>query len=78
MKENLEELLQTYPMLNLLTGDAIFLQRPLLEVLQEKGCHYLFRVKDNQPETVEALDCCFDDAKIGPAQVETVEKKAIV
>jgi hypothetical protein len=62
-------------MLNLLTGDAIFLQRPLLEVLQENGCHYLFRVKDNQPDTVEALERCFDDAVIGPAPVETIEKK---
>jgi hypothetical protein len=75
LKENLKDLLQAYPMLNLLTGDAIFLQRPLLEVLQEHGCDYLFRVKDNQPDTVEALGCCFDDAVIGPAKVETVDKK---
>jgi len=75
LKENLHELLQAFPLLNLLTGDAIFLQRPLLEVLQDNDCHYLFRVKDNQPETVEALDACFDDAVIGPPDVETVEKK---
>jgi len=75
LKENLHELLAAYPMLNLLTSDAIFLQRPLLEVLQEHGCDYLFRVKDNQPDTVEALDCCFDDATIGSAKVETVDKK---
>jgi len=75
LKENLKELLETYPMLNLLTGDAIFLQRPLLEVLQEHGCDYLFRVKDNQPNTVEAMECCFDDARIGPPKVETVDKK---
>ena len=62
-------------MLNLLTGDAIFLQRPLLEVLQSNGCQYLFRVKDNQPDTVEALDYCFDDARIGTAKAETVDKK---
>jgi hypothetical protein len=78
LKENLKELLQAYPMLNLLTGDAIFLQRPLLEVLQENGCHYLFRVKDNQPVTLEALECCFDDTVVGGAKVETVEKKAIL
>jgi len=75
LKENLQELLQAYPMLNLLTGDAIFLQRPLLEVLQSHGCHYLFRVKDNQPDTVEALEYCFDDARIGEAKAETVDKK---
>jgi hypothetical protein len=76
LKENLQELLNAFPLLKLLTGDAIFLQRPLLEVLQNNDCHYLFRVKDNQPETVEALNVCFDDAVIGPPSVETVEKKA--
>lgn len=75
LKENLQELLHLYPLLNLLTGDAIFLQRPLLKVLQENGCDYLFRVKDNQAETVEALDCCFDNAVIGPPKAETVDKK---
>ncbi|MCL2711335.1 MAG: transposase [Planctomycetaceae bacterium] len=35
------------PCLKLLTGDAIFAQRPLLEALQEYHCDYLFQVKDN-------------------------------
>ncbi|MCL2305483.1 MAG: hypothetical protein FWC43_09085, partial [Planctomycetaceae bacterium] len=38
----------TYPALKLLTGDAIFAQRPLLEALQEYECDYLFQVKENQ------------------------------
>lgn len=75
LKENLRELLHAYPLLNLLTGDAIFLQRPLLEVLQDNGCHYLFRVKDNQPDTVAALEFCFRDEKVGPPKVETIDKK---
>ena len=77
LKENLQELLHAYPLLNLLTGDAIFLQRPLLKVLQENGCDYLFRVKDNQPDTVEALDCCFNNDVVGPPAAETVEKKRL-
>lgn len=75
LKENLQELLHAYPLLNLLTGDAIFLQRPLLEVLQSKGCDYLFQVKANQPETQEALKTCFDDERIGPPKAESVDKK---
>lgn len=77
LKENLLELLQAYPLLNLLTGDAIFLQRPLLKVLQENGCDYLFQVKANQPETVEALDYCFDDARIGLRRPKRSIKKGL-
>ena len=34
LKKHLEKLFDTYPTLKLLTGDAIFAHRPLLEVLQ--------------------------------------------
>jgi len=37
-----------YPCLKLLTGDAIFAQRPLLEAIQEYERDYLFCVKENQ------------------------------
>lgn len=74
LKQNLAELLQMYPVLSLLTGDAIFLQRPLLEVLQENDCHYLFQLKANQPETLEAFKLCFDDTKLAKPS-ETVDKK---
>ena len=47
----------------------------LAEFRHAFGCQYLFRVKDNQPDTVEALDYCFDDARIGAAKAETVDKK---
>ena len=48
LKSHLGELLKQYPMLKLLTGDAIFAQRPLMEVLKEHGCDYLFQLKENQ------------------------------
>ena len=47
LKKHLEALFTMYPFLKLLTGDAIFAQRPLLEALQEYHCDYLFQVKDN-------------------------------
>jgi hypothetical protein len=37
LKKHLEDLFTMYPSLKLLTGDAIFAQRPLLEALQEYG-----------------------------------------
>jgi hypothetical protein len=74
LKQNLNELLSLFPALQLLTGDAIYLQRPLLEVLREHGVDYLMQVKDNQPETKEALEACFAEAHLGKP-VKTVEKK---
>ena len=59
LKEHLSELLTAYPALQLLTGDAIYAQRPLLELLQEHGCDYLFQVKANQPDMLDALETCF-------------------
>jgi hypothetical protein len=61
LKTPLEELFDQYPMLKLLTGDAIFAQRPLLEVLQKHGCDYLFQIKDNQSGILEAAKTCFAD-----------------
>jgi hypothetical protein len=61
LKKHLGELFTMYPFLKLLTGDAIFAQRPLLEVLQEYECDYLFQVKANQPEILEAAKVCFAD-----------------
>ena len=37
-RNHLSELLAAYPALQLLTGDAIYAQRPLLELLKVEGC----------------------------------------
>ena len=63
LKAHLEKLFEQYPALRLLTGDAIFAQRPLLEVLKEHGCHYLFQLKENQSDAYEAVEYCFKDAE---------------
>jgi len=63
LKVHLEELFDKYPALKLLTGDAIFAQRPLLEVLKKHGCDYLFQVKANQENTFEAVKLSFQDAE---------------
>jgi len=36
LKKHLKELFEMYPCLKLLTGDAVYAQRPLLEALQDK------------------------------------------
>jgi len=63
LKMHLRELFEMYPCLKLLTGDAIFAQRPLLEALQEYHCDYLFQVKDNQPKILAKMKVIFKDAE---------------
>jgi hypothetical protein len=75
LKKHLAELLRAYPALQLLTGDAIYAQRPLLELLQEHGCDYLFQVKANQPDILDALETCFfQETPVKPAH-EVIEKR---
>jgi hypothetical protein len=62
LKQHLEELFTMYPCLKLLTGDAIFAQRPLLEAIQEYHRDYLVQIKDNQGKVLEQMKLVFADA----------------
>jgi hypothetical protein len=75
LQRHLTELLAAYPALGLLTGDAIFTQRPLLELLKTSGCGYLFQVKANQPDMLDALKTCFAEGRLTRSAYETTEKK---
>jgi len=77
LKQHLEELLAAYPALRLLTGDAIYAQRPLLDLLRAQGCDYLFQVKVNQPDLFDALKTCFAQASAHPSH-ESHEKRGRV
>ena len=78
LKNHLSELLTAYPALRLLTGDAIYAQRPLLELLQTAGCDYLFQIKDNQPDVLDALKTCFAQASSTRPAHEVTEKKGLL
>lgn len=75
LRQHLEQLLDTYPMLRLITGDAIFAQRPLAELMSTRGCDYLLQVKANQGDVLDALKHCFAKATERPPAAETIEKK---
>lgn len=75
LKNHLPELLAAYPALGILTGDAIYAQRPLLEALEKAGCDYLFQVKANQPDVLDALKTCFAEASARRPAHETTEKR---
>ena len=75
LRRQLEHLLETYPMLRLITGDAIFAQRPLVDLMRRRGCHYLFQIEANQGDTLDALQHCFSRAEEKPPAAETSEKR---
>jgi hypothetical protein len=76
--KHLPELLADYPLLQLITGDAIFAQRPLAEALREANCDYLVQIKANQPDMREAVEQCLGDARERRAPAaQTQEKKGM-
>ena len=75
LKRHVEELVRDFPMLRLMTGDAIYAQRPLAEVLVQCGCDYLLQVRDNQPDMLDALKQCLGQAHERPPAAETSEKR---
>lgn len=77
LRRHLHELLETYPMLKLLTGDAIFAQRPLVELITSQGCDYLLQIEANQGDTLDALEHCFAQATERPPAAETVDKRGL-
>jgi hypothetical protein len=74
LRRHLAELLDAYPMPRLITGDAIFAQRPLAELITGRGCDYLLQVKGNQRDALDALAHCFAGAPQRPPAAQTTEK----
>jgi hypothetical protein len=77
LRRHLEELLTSYPMLRLFTGDALFAQRPLLELLCNHGRDYLLQVEANQGNTLDALQHCFAQAGSRAPAAETTNKRGL-
>lgn len=77
LRRHLQELLDTYPMLRLITGDAIFAQRPLIELMRAENRDYLLQIKANQGDTLDALEHCFAQAAERMPAAVTTEKKGL-
>lgn len=75
LRRHLKALLDTYPMLRLITGDAIFAQRPLADLICSRQRDYLLQIEANQGDTLNALQHCFALAVQRPPAAETTEKK---
>jgi hypothetical protein len=77
LREKLRELLENYPMLHLITGDAIFAQRPLIQLIRKQNRDYLLQIKANQGDTLDAIENCFANATQRTPAAETTEKKGL-
>ena len=75
LKAHLDELFDAYPALQLLTGDALFTQRPLARLITERGKDYLTTIKDNQPDLLETAQTAFSQETPGTADATSREKK---
>jgi hypothetical protein len=75
LKKHVAELTADFPLLELITGDAIFAQRPLVQELLAHRCDYLFQVKGNQGDALDAVATCFESAPQRPAHAESEEKR---
>jgi hypothetical protein len=75
LKAHLSELFEKYPALRLITGDALYAQRNLAELIVESGHDYLFQIKANQPDILDAAQSCLAAAQDAEAAVRTREKK---
>src|SRR4029077_1938826 len=78
LKRHVAQLLEAFPMLALITGDAIYAQRPLVEVLTDSKCDYLLQIKANQPDVLDALQACLGQAEQRPPVAESVEKRGLL
>lgn len=75
LKAHLDELFATYPNLRILTGDALFAQRPLSEALVAARRGYLWRIKGNQPNIQQAIEITFAEASKREPDAQTTDKK---
>jgi hypothetical protein len=75
LKAHLGELFANYPALRLLTGDALYAQRNLAEIIVAFGQDYLFQIKANQPDLLDAAQTCFAPAENRVPDAQQREKK---
>lgn len=76
LKAHLDELFRAWPSLQVLTGDALFCQRPLAQAIVAAERDYVLAVKDNQPDLHEAVRTAFAAATPASAAATAREKNA--
>ncbi len=75
LKNHIAELRQEFPLLKLITGDAIYATRPLAEALLDEKCDYMVGIKGNQGDVRNAVEHCLGGSHERPPAAQTIEKK---
>ena len=75
LKNHLPELTARFPLLKLITGDAIYATRPLTAALLEQNCDYLLQIKGNQQDLQDAAVHCLSAAHERTPAAQTSEKR---
>jgi len=75
LKAHLAELFEKYPALVLLTGDALYCQRNLAQIIVESKHDYLFQLKANQPDMLDAAHSCLGTADERPPDAQVHKKR---
>jgi len=75
LENHLEELRGQFPLLTLITGDAIYATRPLAQALLDENCDYLLQIKANQGDIQDTLQHCLGTAHEREPAAQTAEKK---
>ena len=71
------ELLDLIPLEDkLVMGDAMFCQRDLSQKIRKKQGHWLWPVKDNQPDLRAAIADAFDDEGVSPLRAKAPRRRA--
>jgi hypothetical protein len=74
-REKLSWLLDRYPGLWLLCGDAMFADQTLCALLANRGRHWLFQIKANQGNLFEKLELFFHPITQGPPHISDEPEK---
>lgn len=77
LQNHLSALREQFPLLKLITGDAIYATRPLAAALLDENCDYLVQIKGNQGDIQDALQHCLGGAHERPPAAQTAEKKGM-
>jgi hypothetical protein len=75
LRNHLAELLAQFPYLTMLTGDAIYTQRPLAEEMMAENRDYLLQIKGNQGDLLDTAQQCLGSAHERPPAASTTEKR---
>lgn len=74
-RDKLATLLERYPFLWLLSGDAMFANTSLCELLKAGQRHWLFQIKANQPQLLEKLELVFSPLVHGAPHLRSEKEK---